>query len=153
RRVEARRMSRGAPGRAPRRLRNVHLVRQPDRVQTGLLLLALALGAVVLVPLLANIWGHAEAVRLGYLLEAARNQQARLVEQNRLLRIEDATLRERQRIQKLAMEKPGLVPRRADHSIIVTQVETPGEPAPDLPPGKTMQVAGTLSSPASGGQP
>ena len=83
------------------RTRNRRVVREPDRIQTRLLLWGLLAGLVVLVPLLANVWGHAEAVHLGYRLEQARATRARLLETNRLLRTEHAALRDLARIQLL----------------------------------------------------
>jgi cell division protein FtsL len=109
--------------RAPR---NGRLVRQPDRVQTRMILLLLGAGLLILLPLLANIWGHAEAVRLGYRMEAARKVREARLEANRMLRAEHAALRDLGRIQKLATEKLGLIPRDPVTTVVVTVVAPPG---------------------------
>ena len=133
-----------------RRGRNRRVVRQPDRVQTRLLLWGLLAGVVVLVPLLANIWGHAEAVRLGYSLEKARDKQADLMEEHRLLRAEHATLRDLDRIQDLATGKLGLRPRRAEDTVVVSLTETPD--GTDVESGKPRMIA-LSATPAPRGGP
>ncbi len=111
---------------ASRRARNRRLVRQPDRIQTRMLLLLLVGGLLVLLPVMANIWVHAEAVRLGYRLEEARKGREALLEANRLLRAEHAALRDLDRVQRLAMEELGLVPRDPADTVVVTVVAPPG---------------------------
>ena len=108
------------------RTRNRRVVREPDRIQTRLLLWGLLAGLVVLVPLLANVWGHAEAVHLGYRLEQARATRARLLETNRLLRTEHAALRDLARIQLLARRDLGLRPRRPEDTVVVS-LAAPGD--------------------------
>ena len=102
--------------------RNRRVVRQPDRIQTRLLLWVLGAGAVVLVPLLANVWGHAESVRLGYAIEQARQEKTDLAETNRLLRAEVASQRDLDRIQRVATEELGLRPRRPEDTVVVNEV-------------------------------
>ncbi|MFQ5669337.1 MAG: hypothetical protein ACE5HD_02315 [Acidobacteriota bacterium] len=108
---------------ARNRLRNSRIVRQPDRIQTRMLILALAGGLVVLLPLLANIWGHLEAIRLGYRIEQVRRVRLGLQERNRLLRTEVASLSNPGRIEALAREL-GLAPRKPANTIVVTMEET-----------------------------
>jgi hypothetical protein len=114
-------------GSSRRRVRNARLVRERDRVQTRQLLLALAAGLVVLVPLMGNIWGHAEAVRLGYRLEEARRTRDALLEVNRLLRTEHASQRRLSRIQERAIRDLGLLPRDPAATVVVSVVGTPDE--------------------------
>jgi len=109
--------------RRPAKTRNRRVVREPDRIQTRLLLWGLLGGLVVLVPLLLNVWGHAETVRLGYRLEQARAAQGRFLETNRLLRTERASLRNLTRIEKMATVDLGLRPRRPEDTIVVNLVE------------------------------
>jgi cell division protein FtsL len=122
-------------------VRNSRLVRERDRVQTRQLLLALAAGLVVLVPLMGNIWGHAEAVRLGYRLEEARRTRDALLEVNRLLRTEHASQRRLSRIQERAVEDLGLAPRDPDATVVVTVVGAPEEREPAPAADRDLVVA------------
>ena len=93
------------------RIRNVRIVREHDRIQPRKLLWGLVGGLVIIVPLLGNVWGHAEAVRLGYHIQETRKSRGTLREINRLLRAEQAALRDLNRIQNLAIHELGLEPR------------------------------------------
>jgi hypothetical protein len=122
-------------------VRNARLVREPDRVQTRQLFLALSAGLVILVPVMANIWGHAEAVRLGYLLGEARQTHDALLEANRLLRTEHAAQRRLSRIQSKAIRELGLAPREPGATVVVTVVETPTEQVPGPTGERELVVA------------
>ena len=145
-------MSWAARSYGPRkRLRNSRVVRQPDRVQTRLLLLMLAAGVVVIVPLLANIWGRAEAVRLGYQIQASRAQKAVLDERTRVLRSEHALLRDLASIQRCATADLGLAPRRRDATVWVTEVG-PDDREPAAPDARrAVMGAGVARTAAAGG--
>lgn len=113
-----------SPWRSPR-IRNLRLVREPDRVQTRVLLLALAGGLAVVVPLMANVWGQATAVRLGYRLQSVREARTLLLERNRRLRLERAARADLSSVQKRAVEDLGLAPRLPSSTIVVSVVEPP----------------------------
>ena len=129
--------------------RNRRVVREPDRVQTRLLLWGLLGGLVVLVPLLANIWGHAEAVHLGYRLEQARAAQAKLLEINRLLRTEHASLRNLARIEEMATHGLGLRPRRPEDTVVVSVIGPTDEGEPQ--DGSARMVAQGIAPATRGG--
>jgi cell division protein FtsL len=122
-------------------VRNARLIRERDRVQTRQLLLALAAGLVVLVPLMGNIWGHAEAVRLGYRLEKARKTRDALLEVNRLLRTEHASQRRLSRVQERAIRDLGLVPRDPGATVVVSVVGAPEERKVTPPADSELVVA------------
>ena len=62
-----------------------------------------------------------ETVRLGYDVGSARAEQRRLIEQRRLLAVEAATLRQRQRIQVIAAGRLEMAVPDAEH---VVSIET-----------------------------
>ncbi|MFQ5718528.1 MAG: hypothetical protein ACE5IK_03175 [Acidobacteriota bacterium] len=128
-----------------RRPRNRRVVRQPDRIQTRLLLLGLAAGVIILVPLLGNVWGHAEAVHLGYQIEQARHHLAALQATNRLLRTEHAALTDLARIERLATGKLGLQPRRPADTVVVDRID-PENPPQDAADGLPRIAASRASS-------
>src|SRR5512140_2439768 len=51
---------------------------------------------------LAYMWQHYSAIEYGYQIQAAKSERDRLVEVNRTLRLEEASLRDPQRIDALA---------------------------------------------------
>jgi len=57
-------------------------------------------------------WQHFRAIEYGYKIEAMKNQRDGLVELNRSLRLEDATLRSPERIDSLA-RRLGMLPPQA----------------------------------------
>jgi cell division protein FtsL len=134
-------------------VRNARLVRERDRVQTRQLLLALAAGLVVLVPLMGNIWGHAEAVRLGYRLEEARKTRDALLEVNRLLRTEHASQRRLSRIQERAIRELGLMPRDPAATVVVSVVGSPDERDPAPATDRELVVAEVLENKRDGDLP
>ena len=104
---------------------NSRLVRVVDRERTReMLMLGMALAALfVLVMLYA--WQHFSALEYGYQNEALKNQRDGLVELNRALRLEEASLRDPERIDVLA-QRMGLETPRAG------QVVNLDAPAADL---------------------
>lgn len=57
------------------------------------------------------VWQHFRAIEYGYNIEAAKAERDRLVEENRALRIQEATLKDPQRIDKLARDMGLAMPR------------------------------------------
>ena len=140
-------------GTSGRRVRNARLVRERDRVQTRQLLLALLAGLVVLVPLMGNIWGHAEAVRLGYSLEEARKTRDALLEVNRLLRTEHASQRRLSRVQERAIQDLGLMPRDPAATVVVSVVGSPDEHEKTPAADRELVVAEALGATPAGELP
>jgi cell division protein FtsL len=112
------------------RVRNLRLVREPDRLQTRRLLLTLICALAIIVPLMANVWGHAEGVRLGYRLEATRAARSALLEKNRRLRLERAARADLSDAQRRATEELGILQRLPSATIVVSEVGQPRTPDP-----------------------
>lgn len=144
-------MSRPFQPRPRRRVRNVRVVREPDRVQTRMLLWGLLGGLVVLVPLLLNVWGHAETVRLGYRIQEARKEHAVLSEDRRLLRTEHANQRDLARVQEIAVENLGLEPRQPSSTIVVSVVDQPSVPTREPQEGERLMLASRGAAAVRGG--
>jgi len=87
---------------------NARLVMELDRGRARELLLALALSAVMLVPLLIYVWQNVEWFRSGYRLEELKARQERLAETERQLRLEKASLEDLTRVENVATEEMGL---------------------------------------------
>jgi len=72
----------------------------------------LSLALIFVVPVVAAalfyVWTHVATVRLGYELSAEAKLHEKLIEENRGLRIEIATLKSPQRLKKLARETYGM---------------------------------------------
>lgn len=87
---------------------NARLVMEMDRGRARELLLALALAAVMLMPLLIYVWQNVEWFRSGYQLEELKARQDRLAETGRQLRLEKASLEDLTRVERVATEEMGL---------------------------------------------
>lgn len=67
--------------------------------------------SVVFVLCTVYVWQHFRAIEYGYNIEAAKAERDRLVEENRALRMQEATLKDPQRIDKLARDMGLEMPR------------------------------------------
>jgi len=113
-------------------VRNGRIVREPDTIQTRTLLIALALGLLVLVPLMANIWGHGEKRRLGYEIAKADQQLVAAQEERRLLLTQEACESDLRKVQERAMADMGLLPRTPAATVVVHGASPgPADPDPD----------------------
>lgn len=133
------------------RIRNLRLSRDRDGLQTRTLMLSIGAGLLVLVPLLTNVWGRAEAVRLGYRLQAAREARVTLQEQNRKLRVERAAHADLAAIERRAVEELGLAPRQPSATVVVSIVG--GEPRPPAEPAPRVVVTTQEHQSAAGARP
>lgn len=87
----------------------------------GPLGVALFVAAPVVAAALFYVWTHITTVRLGYALSEAGETHRRLNERNRSLRIEAATLRSLDRLEKLAKERFELAPPRTEQVVRVAR--------------------------------
>jgi cell division protein FtsL len=87
-------------------------------------------GALTLLFLLVMIyaWQHFSAIEYGYRIEAMNSQRESLVETNRALRLEEASLRDPQRIDMLAREMGLQTPRAGQVVRIDPSAKEPGVP-------------------------
>jgi cell division protein FtsL len=86
----------------PKVIDNSRLVKVADRRRAReMRQFAAALSALFLL-VMVYAWQHLSAVEYGYRIEAAKSQREMLVETNRALRLEEASLRDPERIDSLA---------------------------------------------------
>jgi hypothetical protein len=86
-----------------------------------------ALGVLFLL-VFAYAWQHFRAIEYGYQIESAKRELSEKVEMNHALRLEDASLRDPERIDVLA-RRVGLVPP-APGQVIRMDAASPDAPAP-----------------------
>lgn len=109
-----------------RSIDNSKVVRELDprssRELVGLLLLVAALvaGAVL------YAWPHFAARQTGSRAVELQRERERLLEENRKLRLEKASLEDLRRVERIAGEKLGLTAPDAEHVVVV---ERPSQPA------------------------
>ena len=108
--------------------RNNQIVREVDERRLRDLWQSLGIGILLVLVLLFSAWQHFELLRHGYKLEQLQRERASENDINRHLRLEMATLRAPQRIEKLATERLGMVSPGADEAVVLERV-TP-QPAP-----------------------
>ena len=133
-------------------VRNGRIVREPDTIQTRTLLIALGLGLLVLVPFMANVWGHSEKRRLGYEIARANQQLVAAREERRLLRTEEACESDLRKVQERAISELGLLPRTPAATVVVHGiVPVPATPGP-ADPDQEMVLARTHGA-VRGAQP
>ena len=96
-------------------IRNNPIVREVDRERHREMWGSVALGVFLVLVLLFSAWQHFELLRHGYRLEQMQRDRAAENDINRHLRLEMETLRAPQRIEKLATERLGMVPRGTHH--------------------------------------
>lgn len=110
-------------------VRNNPIVREVDEHRQRQLWTSLAIGAVLVVVVMFDAWQHFELIRQGYAIEALQKARAEEDEASRHLRLEAATLRAPQRIERIAASRLGMsVPKAAD--TIVLERVLPAEPPP-----------------------
>ncbi len=102
---------------------NSRLVRVADPYERRQFLLWLLVGVMLFAVGLAYTWQRFELVRYGYSIEELKSQRDRLMEANRQLRLEEASLRSPERIDALARNQLGLGPPSPGQ---VVKLEEPG---------------------------
>ena len=108
-------------------VRNNPIVREVDERRQRELWTSLAIGAVLVVVVMFDAWQHFELIRQGYAIEALQKARAEEDDASRHLRLEAATLRAPQRIERLAASRLGMsVPKAAD--TIVLERVLPADP-------------------------
>ncbi|HXG87172.1 MAG TPA: cell division protein FtsL [Vicinamibacterales bacterium] len=108
-------------------IRNNPIVREVDQRRQRELWQSIGIGSLLVLVLLFSAWQHFELLRHGYRLEQMQRERAAEEEINRHLRLEIETLRSPQRIEKLAIERMGMVAPGPDEAIVLERV-TPADP-------------------------
>lgn len=109
--------------------RNNPIVREVDERRLRDLWMSLGIGVVLVVVLLFSAWQHFELLRHGYKLEQMQRDRAAENDINRHLRLEMETLRAPQRIEKLAIERLGMVSPGDSEAVVLERVTPPAAPA------------------------
>jgi cell division protein FtsL len=116
-------------------VRNNPIVREVDERRQKELWQSIAIGCVLVLVLLFSAWQHFELLRHGYRLEQMQRERATEGEINRHLRLEIETLRAPQRIEKLAIQRMGMIAPAAGDAIVLERV------TPAKPPAKSLIAA------------
>ena len=89
---------------------NQRLVKERDLARARELRRVVWICVALLLPVLLYVWQEIEYIRFGYQVEQLRAEKSRLVEWNRQLKLERATLLNLKRIEALGRTRLGLVP-------------------------------------------
>jgi len=119
---------------------NSRLRKELDYEQTKECVLMMTLGVLCLLIFLLLAWQHFQLVRDGYENEALKRQLSQIIEVNRQLKLERASLRSLQRIDRIAKTQLGL------QSPSYSQIVVLSEPFPAEP--STTQLAERGRDPA-----
>ena len=111
-------------------VRNNPIVREVDSERHREMWGGVAVGVFLVLVLLFSAWQHFELLRHGYQLEQLQDERAAEEEINRHLRLEVETLRAPARIERLAIDRLGMVQPGVSDTVVIERVV----PAPPLPP-------------------
>lgn len=78
--------------------------------RAGIVALALLVTALAVTAALIQVWTHLQAIEYGYKLSKATKENTRLKELNRQLRLEEALLKNPERIAHIAKTELGMAP-------------------------------------------
>ncbi|MFO0726872.1 MAG: hypothetical protein U1E65_24015 [Myxococcota bacterium] len=103
-----------------------------ERAGLGPLVVSIALVAPPVAAGIFFVWTHVGAVRLGYEMTKARDAHTQLLEENKALRIEAATLKDPARLMALAAERYKLAPPK-NSQLVRVEGQKSVEHAPSTP--------------------
>ncbi len=106
---------------------NQHLVKERDQARARELRRVVWICAAILLPVLFYVWQQVEYIRTGYQMEQLRAERSRLLEWNRQLEVERATLLNLGRVEKVAA-KLGLVPPTSQNTVKIRLSGDSGNP-------------------------
>jgi cell division protein FtsL len=115
----------------PKAIRNSQLVREVDPRASRDVWVLLLVGAVLVAGLVLYAWPHLAVRQTGIATEQLSRERDRLLEENRKLKLEKASLEDLQRVEGIAARQLGLATPVPERVIVV---ETP---AP-VPPGARL---------------
>jgi cell division protein FtsL len=116
-------------------VRNNPLVREVDEHRLRELWQSVGVGGLLVLVLMVTAWQHFELLRHGYRLEEMQRERAAEAEITRHLRLEIEALKAPQRIQRIAIERLGMVEPGVDEAEVLERVL----PAPS--PGRSVVAA------------
>ena len=109
---------------------NSRVVRVADPKRTREMAMFLGAACCLFLLVMTYAWQHFSAIEYGYRIEALQAQKTGLVEMNRALRLEDASLRDPGRIDQLARQMGMQAP--AAGQIIMLDTTLPDSSAPQM---------------------
>jgi cell division protein FtsL len=107
---------------------NSRVVRVADPKRTREMAIFLAAVCCLFVLVMTYAWQHFSAIEYGYRIEALQAQKSGLVEINRALRLEDASLRDPGRIDQLARQMGLQTPTAGQVIMLDTALPDPSAP-------------------------
>ena len=107
---------------------NSRVVRVADPKRTREMAVFLATVCCLFVLVMTYAWQHFSAIEYGYRIEALQAQKSGLVEMNRALRLEDASLRDPGRIDQLARQMGLQSPAAGQVIMLDTALPDPSAP-------------------------
>lgn len=81
----------------------------------------LGLCLVILAGALFHVWQHIHVVRQGYAIERLRAVHSRLVQENKVLRLEAGQLRSLRRVEEIARTRLGMVTPKPGQVVLVPE--------------------------------
>ena len=96
---------------------NQRLVKERDQARARDLKRVVWICASLLLPILFYVWQQVEYIRTGYQIEQLRAERNRLVEWNRQMKLERATLLNLKRIETLSRTRLGLIPPDSENTV------------------------------------
>jgi len=103
-------------------VRNNPIVREVDEERHREMWRTASIAVFLVLVLLFSAWQHFELLRHGYALEKMQRDRAEQEEVNRHLHLEIETLRNPQRIEKIATERLGMVAPKNGQAIVLERV-------------------------------
>ena len=100
--------------------------------------------AVLFLLVIAYAWQHFSAIEYGYRIEAMRSQRDSLVEMNRTLRLEEASLRDPERIDTLARQMGLQAPQAGQ---VMRMDASPRDSGPVLAKAQSSSDIAVISTP------
>ena len=76
---------------------------------------------VILAGALFHVWQHIHVVRQGYAIERLRETHARLVQENKVLRLEAGQLRSLRRVEEIARTRLGMVTPKPGQVVLIPE--------------------------------
>jgi len=102
-----------------RRVANEQLVRQVDRERNHQLLMVAVTGLLLAGAVLAYGWQHFEMIQNGYRMEEQRREREYLIQIQRQLSLEKASLSSPDRIETIATRELGMVVPSKDQFVVI----------------------------------
>ncbi|MCC6992289.1 MAG: cell division protein FtsL [Acidobacteria bacterium] len=108
-------------------VRNNPIVREVDEGRQRELWMSLGIGVVLVLVVMFDAWQHFELIRHGYRIEQLQKERAAEEAASQHLKLELATLRAPDRVERIAIGRLGMVAPKSGDAIVLERV-LPNEP-------------------------